>query len=58
LEAGIAKERGNRVDRTAGYHNDEEALRREFGSDMELDELEAAGGLVETGGRHGRQELR
>jgi len=33
-------------------------LRREFGSDTELDELEAAGGLVDTGGGHGRQELR
>jgi len=33
-------------------------LRREFGSDTELDELEAAGGLVDTGGGHGRQEPR
>ena len=33
-------------------------MRREFGSDTELDELEAAGGLVDTGGGHGRQELR
>jgi len=40
----------------AGYDNDEHALRREFGSDMELDELEAAGGLVDTGGGHGRHE--
>jgi len=32
-------------------------LRREFGSDMELDELEVASGLVDTGG-HGRQEPR
>jgi len=55
LEPRITKERGKRVERTAGYDNDEDALRREFGSDTELDELEAAGGLVDTGG-HGRQE--
>ena len=57
MEARIAKQRGKRVERTAGYYNDEDALRREFRSDTELDELEAAGGLVDTGG-HGRQELR
>jgi len=56
LEARIAKEPGKRVERTAGYDNDEDALRREFGSDTELDELEAAGGLMDTGGGHGRQE--
>ena len=55
MEARIAKERGKRVERTAGYHNDEDALSREFRRDTELDELEAAGGLVDTGG-HGRQE--
>ena len=55
LEARIAKERGKPVARTAGYDNDEDPLRREFGSDTELDELDAAGGLVDTGG-HGRQE--
>ena len=31
LEAKIARERGKQVERTAGYLNDEEALRREFG---------------------------
>jgi len=56
LEARIAKERGTRVESTAGYDNDEHPLRRELGSDTELDELEAAGGLVDTGGGHGRQE--
>jgi len=56
LEARIAKERGKRVERPAGYDNDEDVLRREFGSDTELDELEAAGSLVDTGGGHGRQE--
>jgi len=54
LEARIAKERVKRVERTAGYDNDEDTFRREFGSDTELDELEAAGGLVDTGGGHGR----
>jgi len=49
LEARIAKQLGKRVERTAGDDNDEDALRREFGSDTELDELEAAGGLVDTG---------
>jgi len=49
-------ERETRVERTAGYDNDEDALRREFGSDTELDELAAAGGLVDTGGGHGRHE--
>jgi len=32
-------------------------LRREFGSDTELDKLEAASGLVDPG-EHGRQEPR
>jgi len=57
LEARIGKKEGTGVERTAGYDNDEDALRREFGSDTELDELEAAGGLVDTAG-HGRQEPR
>jgi len=50
------KEQGKRVERTAGYNNNEKALRWEFGSNTELDELEAAGGLVFTGGGHGRHE--
>ena len=58
MEARIAKERGKWVERKAGYDNDEDGLRREFGSNTELDELEATGGLVDTGGRHGRQEPR
>ena len=58
MAARIAKERGKRVERTAGYDNDEEALRREFRSDTELDELEATGCLVDTGAGHGRQEPR
>jgi len=58
LEAKIAQGRGKRVERTAGYDNDEDALMRAFGSDTELDELETAGGLVDTGGGRGRQEPR
>jgi len=51
-------ERGKRLRRTARYNNDQESLRRERGSDTELDELESAGGLGDTGGGHGRHELR
>jgi len=58
LEARIAKEWGKWVERTAGYDNGADALRWEFGTDTELDEAEAAGGLVDTGGGHGRQEPR
>jgi len=58
LEARIANEQGKRVERTAGYDKDEDPVRRKFGSDTELDELEAAGGLVDTGGGHGREEPR
>ena len=58
MEARIAKKRGKRVESTAGYNNNKDSLRREFGSDTELDKLEAAGGLVDSGGGHGRQELR
>jgi len=42
----------------AGYDNDEDALRREFGSDTELEDQVAAGGLVDTGGGHGGHEPR
>ena len=57
MEARITKEPGNRVERMAGYDNDKDALRREFGRDTELDELEADGGLVDRGG-HGRHQPR
>jgi len=56
LEARIAKERGKRVERTVGYNDDEDVLRLEFGSDTELDELKAAGSLIDTRGGHGRHE--
>ena len=56
LEARIAKERGKRVERTTGYDNDEDTLRREFGSDPEPDESEVAGGPADIGGRYGQGE--
>jgi len=40
---------GKWVKRTVGYDNDEDTLRREFGSDTELDELETAGGRADSG---------
>ena len=55
LEARISKKRGKLVEGTAGYDNDENALRLEFGSNTELDELEMAGGLADRG-EHGQHE--
>ena len=40
MEARIAKQRRKRVERRAGYDNDEDALRWELGSYTELEELE------------------
>jgi len=54
----MVKERGKRVEMTVGYDNHEDALRRWFASDTEPGELDATGGLMDTGGGHGRQELR
>jgi len=54
LEAKILEERGERVERSVGYDNDEDALRPEFGSDTELDELETAGGRADSG-RHSQR---
>ena len=59
LGAKIAQERGKRAERTAGYSNDDDALRQEFGIDLELevsqlargsraDLGDALGGLVES----------
>jgi len=42
------KERGKWAERREGYANHDDALRREFGTDMKLEELEAAGGLVDS----------
>jgi len=55
LEAKIAKARRKLVERTVGYDNEEDALRREFGRDMELDELEMAAGHADSG-RHSQRE--
>ena len=59
MEDKIAPERGKRAERTAGYSNDDNALRWEFGIDLELEESQSAqgsfadpgedlGGLVEA----------
>ena len=59
MEAKIAQERGKRAERTAGYSNDDNALRWEFGIDLEpeasqsawgsfVDPEEDLGGLVEA----------
>ena len=48
----MVKERGKLVERKAGYENDENILKQEFGSDTELDELEVAGGLPDTVEHH------
>ena len=55
MEAKIAKERGKRVERMVAYDNDEYALRREFGTDTELDEVETAGSRADSG-RHSQRE--
>jgi len=47
LEARIARERGKQVERTAGYSNNEEALRREFGMGPGPGGLESAGGVAD-----------
>ena len=44
LGAKIAEERGKRAERTAGYSNDDDALRREFGIDLEPEVSESARG--------------
>ena len=47
LEARIARELGKQIERTAGYSNDEEALRREFGMGPGLGGFESAGGVAD-----------
>ena len=51
LEARIARERGKQVERTAGYSNNEEALRREFGIVPGLGGLESAGTVADDRSR-------
>jgi len=55
LKARIEKEQEKRVERTEGYSNDEDALRRKFGIDPEVDGSEAAGGLGDPVRGHGRR---
>ena len=55
MEGKIARERGKRMEWTVGYDNDEDGLRWEFGSNMELDELETAGCRLDLG-RHSQRE--
>ena len=47
LEARIASERGKQVKRTAGYSNDEEALRQEFGMGPGPGGFKLAGGVAD-----------
>jgi len=47
LEARIAREQGKQVERTAGYSNDEEALRREFGMGPGPGGLESTGAVAD-----------
>ena len=47
MEARIARERGKQVERTAGYSNNEEALRREFGMGPGPGGFESAGGVAD-----------
>jgi len=44
LGAKIAQKRGKRTERTAGYSNDDDALRQEFGIDLEPEVSESARG--------------
>jgi len=44
LGAKIAQERGKRAERTAGYSNDDDALRGEFEIDLEPEVSESARG--------------
>jgi len=57
LEASSAQERGKRVERTAGYSNDEYALRRNFGIDLEPEVSEStACGRAVLEIQHGQRE--
>jgi len=47
LEARIAREQGKQVERTAGYSNNEEGLRREFGMGPGPGGLESAGSVAD-----------
>ena len=47
LKARIARERGKQVEKIAGYSNDEEALRREFGMGPGPGGFKSAGGVTD-----------
>ena len=47
LEARIAREGAKQVERTAGYSNDEKALRREFGMGPGPGGFESAGSVAD-----------
>ena len=49
LEARIAREQGTQVEKSAGYLNDEKALKREFMIEPAPYETESAGGVVDEG---------
>jgi len=56
-EVRIAQEQGKRVERTAGYSNDDNVLRREFEIDLEPEVSEStAGGRADLGRQHGQRE--
>jgi len=55
LEAKIAQDQGKHVERTAGYSNDDNALRREFGIDLEPEVSESTTGCyTDLGRQHGQ----
>jgi len=57
LETRITQERGKRVERTAGYSNYDDTLRREFAIDLKPEVSEStAGGRANLGRQHGQQE--
>jgi len=57
LDARIAQERGNRVERMAGYSNDYHALRREFEIELEPEVSELTAGSRADLGRQYRQPM-
>jgi len=57
LKARIALEGGNRVERAAGYSNDDNVLRLEFGIDLEPEVSEStAGHCTDLRKQHGQRE--
>ena len=48
MEARIAREREKQVERTAGYSNDKETMRRQFGMGLGPGGFESAGGVADA----------